>query len=137
MSTLGLKVRQLRIALELTQEQAAVKVGLSVGAWRGIECYGADPRLSTLARLRTLFSVSYDVLVSDPSQLTAADLRRELKEIAKLVADDIPGSAEARDQLAAQLRLLEGGSGAPARERHQSAQLELQTPRRAGGRSGR
>lgn len=137
MSTLGLKVREMRLALELTQEQAAVKVGLSVGAWRGVECYGADPRLSTLARLRTLFGCSYDVLVSDPSQLTAADLRKELKDVAKLVAEGIPGAEVARDQLAAQLRLLEGGSGAPARERMQSAQLELQAPRRAGGRPGR
>lgn len=137
MSTLGLKVRELRISRELNQEQAAVAVGLSVGAWRGIENYSADPRLSTLQRLAAFFGVGYDLLVSDPARLSAPDIRKEIKHVVKLVEEGVPGAPKALEQLQAELRRQEGGSGPLARERTRSAQLELQAPRRAGARSAR
>lgn len=143
MSTFGIRVWALRRAAGLSQTELAELIPLSHSALRAIEIHGAEPNLRTLRRLRAIFRVTYDFLVNDPAQLTAAELREQITECLKWEADGVGGAALAREQLTAQLRALSGGKGSLAREKlREQQQLELPAAaaapaRRSGGRPAR
>jgi transcriptional regulator with XRE-family HTH domain len=63
LATIGQSVKDLRAAVGLTQQELAVKAGLSVSVVSQIEQgTNADPRLSTLAALARALGVNLDQL---------------------------------------------------------------------------
>jgi transcriptional regulator with XRE-family HTH domain len=66
LATIGQSVKDLRAAAGLTQQELAVKAGLSVSVVSQIEQgTNADPRLSTLAALARALGVNLDQLAGD------------------------------------------------------------------------
>lgn len=124
MSTFGIRVWALRREARLSQAELAELIPLAVSALRNIEVHGAEPNLRTLRRLREIFGCTYDFLINDPTQLSAAEIRDQIVACLRLEAEGVGGAALAREQLTAQLRVLSGGEGALARDQARQ-QLEL------------
>jgi transcriptional regulator with XRE-family HTH domain len=70
-AALGHRVKELREALDLSQEQLAERAGLHVTYISGVERGRRSPGLNTLARLARALKITLPVLV--------ADLRPQLK----------------------------------------------------------
>jgi transcriptional regulator with XRE-family HTH domain len=83
---LGAEVRRARVALRLTQVDAAERVGVSVESFARIERGGTLPSVPTLRRLTAVLAVSADVL------LGTAD-RQEHSTAATRVVDPPVGDA--------------------------------------------
>lgn len=91
--SIGNAARQARKELELTQEDAAERIGVSVEFYARIERGNSLPSVPTLARIATTLGVSADVLLGrevfrgvdvpnwqpDPSLMEKPEIRRLLR----------------------------------------------------------
>jgi len=58
-------MKRLRVGLELTQERAAEKAGISLKYWQALEAGSKAPTFSTLCRIRKVISASWEQLCKD------------------------------------------------------------------------
>ena len=84
MTPIGLNVKRLRTATEMTQQQLAVAAGLSVSIVSQIEQgTNADPRGSTLRALARALKTTVDELLREPDAEDAAPVKPGRKEKGK------------------------------------------------------
>lgn len=93
--SIGVAARQARTALELTQEDAAERIGVSVEFYARIERGNSLPSVPTLARIAAVLGVSADALLgrkefvpgATPAWLQAAppDDTPELRRVLRLL----------------------------------------------------
>lgn len=64
MSKLSKNLKKLRENLGLTQEQVAILLGLTRGAYQSYEKYRAEPSLKTIVKMAKLFKVKIQDLIN-------------------------------------------------------------------------
>lgn len=86
-STVGRLIRQRRLALGLTQEQAADLAGVSVGSWRSTEAGSRRPRPHTFAAILAALDLSarevHEAVGPD-------DADADQQELLRTVAEELP-----------------------------------------------
>lgn len=90
-ATVSRLIRERRLARGLTQEQAAEKAGVSIGAWRSTESGTRRPRPHTFAAILDTLELSPDdaeLLAPRPVEIETAR-----GELAELCRDELPDEA--------------------------------------------
>lgn len=124
-STVGRMIRQRRIALGLTQRQAADLAGVSVGSWRSTESGTRRPRPHTFAAILTAVGLTARDVHQAAVPVDAQDVRREL---VRLVSEELP--ADLAPVLLRVTRLMIAGHGADASDVPLDALEDEQDPSR-------
>jgi transcriptional regulator with XRE-family HTH domain len=89
---IGDRIKQLRISLNLTQQELADKVGLSYVQIGRYEKDKSNPSSEILQKLALVLNTSSDYLMGDSTsveqQLNDKELIRQFKEVEKLESED-------------------------------------------------
>ena len=122
--SIGSAARQARAALELTQEDAAERLGVSVDFYARIERGNSLPSVPTLARMVAVLGISADVLLgrieftpgSAPTWSTAASPTDapEVRRVGRMLRRASPGALRLVAMLLRELDRQTGGSATDA-----------------------
>lgn len=77
--TFGERLRNLRTARNMSQEQVARHIGLTRSAYSHYEINNRQPVYTTLLKLAVLFDVSVDYLINDNSYLESHETNQLLQ----------------------------------------------------------
>ncbi|EPY07595.1 XRE family transcriptional regulator [Paenibacillus sp. E194] len=77
--TFGERLRNLRTARNMSQEQVARHIGLTRSAYSHYEINNRQPVYTTLLKLAVLFDVSVDYLINDNSYLESRETNQLLQ----------------------------------------------------------
>ena len=122
--SIGNAARQARAALELTQEDAAERLGVSVDFYARIERGNSLPSVPTLARMVAVLGISADVLLgriaftpgSAPAWITAASPTDapEVRRVGRMLRRATPGALRLVAMLLRELDRQTGGAATDA-----------------------
>lgn len=94
---LGLKLKQLRKKLRITQVEAAAGLGMNYRHYQDIEAGKSDIKMSSLLKISAFFKVSMDELMTVDPAMVSKGLISQVERAFRDVADYFPSGAVLRD----------------------------------------
>jgi transcriptional regulator with XRE-family HTH domain len=86
------RIRDQRVARGWSQEEAAARAGVSIGAWRSTESGRRRPRSNTFSAILRVLDLSVEDVRGDGGLWTTEDVEGEREELARLCLEELPAS---------------------------------------------